>query len=342
MKLKKFSTLRNEKQPTVVSLFSGCGGLDLGFINAGYKILWANDNDINSCLTYEKNIGHKPLCKNIEDVNIRDIPKADIVIGGVPCQGFSMAGRLGRKFVDDPRNHLFKEFVKIVEFIQPKYFVMENVARLFNHNYGSTRIEILNSFEKIGYKVDCKVLNSADYGVPQKRKRIIFIGNNKNKVNIFPEPIVKNYKTVKQAIGNLPPLDSGQVSSIKNHEAMNHTQAMLQKMKHIRDGGNRYQIPIKLRPTSGDPRKYIRYDSKLPSFCITGDMRKIFHYSQNRALTVRELARLQSFPDDFVFYGTKLSQQQQVGNAVPPLMAEVIAKNVLVMEENEHLTIQIS
>ena len=123
---------------------------------------------------------------------------------------------------------------------------------------------------------------------------------------------------------------------------MNHTQAMLQKMKHIRDGGNRYQIPIKLRPTSGDPRKYIRYDSKLPSFCITGDMRKIFHYSQNRALTVRELARLQSFPDDFVFYGTKLSQQQQVGNAVPPLMAEVIAKNVLVMEENEHLTIQIS
>ena len=152
MKLKKFSTLRNEKQPTVVSLFSGCGGLDLGFINAGYKILWANDNDINSCLTYEKNIGHKPLCKNIEDVNIRDIPKADIVIGGVPCQGFSMAGRLGRKFVDDPRNHLFKEFVKIVEFIQPKYFVMENVARLFNHNYGSTRIEILNSFEKIGYK----------------------------------------------------------------------------------------------------------------------------------------------------------------------------------------------
>jgi len=279
---------------------------------------------------------HKPLCKNIEDVNIRDIPKADIVIGGVPCQGFSMAGRLGRKFVDDPRNHLFKEFVKIVEFIQPKYFVMENVARLFNHNYGSTRIEILNSFEKIGYKVDCKVLNSADYGVPQKRKRIIFIGNNKNKVNIFPD------KTVKQAIGNLPPLDSGQVSSIKNHEAMNHTQAMLQKMKHIRDGGNRYQIPIKLRPTSGDPRKYIRYDSKLPSFCITGDMRKIFHYSQNRALTVRELARLQSFPDDFVFYGTKLSQQQQVGNAVPPLMAEVIAKNVLVMEENEHLTIQIS
>lgn len=122
---------------------------------------------------------------------------------------------------------------------------------------------------------------------------------------------------------------------IANHEAMTHTSQMLEKMAFIQNGGDRNDIPEYLRPQTGDVRKYIRYHRDKPSVCITGDMRKVFHYEQNRALTVRELAALQSFPDDFVFHGTKIAQQQQVGNAVPPLLAKAIAETILQMSQNE-------
>ena len=150
-----------------------------------------------------------------------------------------------------------------------------------------------------------------------------------NKIITFPQKTVKKYKTVSSALDDLPILKSGQRSvEVHNHQAMNHTDQMLKKMKYVKDGGSRLSIPAKLRPMSGDIRKYIRYNSNKPSVTITGDMRKVFHYSQNRALTVRELARLQSFDDDFIFEGNVISQQQQVGNSVPPLMAEAIAKKI--------------
>ncbi len=129
----------------------------------------------------------------------------------------------------------------------------------------------------------------------------------------------------------MPILKSGEKSNFKNHVAMNHSKQMLLKMHYVSDGGNRKEIPQKFRPKSGDVRKYIRYKSNEPSVTVTGDMRKIFHYSQNRALTVRELARLQSFPDGFIFESNSISQQQQVGNAVPPLMAEALANNLKYM-----------
>ena len=154
------------------------------------------------------------------------------------------------------------------------------------------------------------------------------------KIN-FPNKNIEKYKTVKEALESLPILESGKKSNIPNHIAMTHSEQMLSKMGYISDGGNRDEIPKSIRPKSGDVRKYIKYNSEAPSITITGDMRKVFHYSQNRALTVRELARLQSFPDDFIFHSTSISQQQQVGNAVPPLMAEAIANTIKTMSKEK-------
>lgn len=319
-----------------IDLFSGSGGFSIGFDKVGFKNIFSIDCNVGFCKTYKRNFPqHNLLEKDIKDLKKDEIVKLigkksiDVIIGGPPCQGFSIAGNIGRKFVDDPRNHLFKEFIRIVKIIRPKFFVMENVARLYTHNKGETRNEIISSFKKIGYKVHCEILNSADYGVPQIRKRVIFIGTITDTQISFPQKTTKKYKTVKEAIGDLPKLKSGQKNeNFHNHQAMSHTEQMLNKMNYIKDGGNRFDIPSNLRPKTGDVRKYIKYDSNKPSITITGDMRKVFHYSQNRALTVRELARLQSYDDDFIFEDNSISQQQQVGNSVPPLMAEAIAKTI--------------
>jgi DNA (cytosine-5)-methyltransferase 1 len=323
-----------------IDLFSGSGGFSLGFDQKGFENIFSVDIEPSYCETYKHNFpNHKLIEKDICQLSDDEITflkgkhEIDVVIGGPPCQGFSMAGSIGRKFIDDPRNWLFKEFVRVVKVVQPKFFVMENVARLFSHNKGTTKDEIIKDFEKIGYKVDCKILNSADYGVPQMRKRAIFIGSKEQKNIIFPNKSVEKYVTVREVLENFPPLASGQESEIPNHSAMNHSMQMLEKMKFIKDGGTRDDIPLSIRPKSGDIRKYIRYNSNEPSVCVTGDMRKIFHYEQNRALTVRELAKLQSYPDDFVFKGSKISQQQQVGNSVPPKMAEALAESIIKMLE---------
>ena len=295
------------------------------------------------CQTYRTNFPHHQLLqKDLTTLTEQDLINClngqlvDLVIGGPPCQGFSMAGKIGRTFTDDPRNHLFKEFVRIVKIVRPCFFVMENVARLYTHNSGKTRTEIIQAFQNIGYSVECKVLNAADFGVPQIRSRVIFIGRrDKGKIS-FPEPFQISHQTVGSAIGHFPKLAAGESDPhVVNHEAMNHSAQMLEKMAFVKNGGNRNDIPEPLRPKTGDIRKYIRYDSNKPAVCITGDMRKVFHYEQNRALTVRELAALQSFPDNFVFCGNKIAQQQQVGNAVPPLLAKAIAKSILKMSENE-------
>ncbi|AFM04703.1 DNA-methyltransferase Dcm [Bernardetia litoralis DSM 6794] len=324
-----------------IDLFSGAGGFSLGFDNKGFQNVFSIDIEPSFCETYKHNFAnHQLVEKDICDLSdseikyLKEFDEIDVVIGGPPCQGFSIAGNIGRKFVDDPRNRLFKEFVRIVKVVKPKFFVMENVARLYTHNKGATRNEIIKDFEKLGYKVDCKILNSADYGVPQVRKRVIFIGTSTNQKIEFPQQEVENYVSVKEALSKYPKLKSGEESSIPNHIAMSHSEQMLTKMSYVSDGGDRNEIPVKIRPKSGDVRKYIKYASDKPSVCVTGDMRKIFHYEQNRALTVRELAELQSFPDDFVFKGTRISQQQQVGNSVPPKMAEAIAKVIIKMSEN--------
>ena len=328
---------------TYIDLFSGAGGLSLGFEQAGFQQLLSVEMEPDYCQTYRANFPHHQLLqKDLTTLTEQDLinclngQSVDLVIGGPPCQGFSMAGKIGRTFTDDPRNHLFKEFVRIVKIVRPCFFVMENVARLYTHNSGKTRTEIIQAFQNIGYSVECKVLNAADFGVPQIRSRVIFLGRrDKGKIS-FPEPFQISHQTVGSAIGHFPKLAAGESNPhVANHEAMNHSAQMLEKMAFVKNGGNRNDIPEPLRPKTGDIRKYIRYDSNKPAVCITGDMRKVFHYEQNRALTVRELAALQSFTNNFVFCGNKIAQQQQVGNAVPPLLAKAIAESILKMGKNE-------
>ncbi len=329
-----------KKSPTYIDLFSGAGGFSLGFDQEGFENIFSVDIQSNSCKTYRHNFpNHHLLEKDVTSLAEPEIEKllggkkVDVLIGGPPCQGFSIAGNIGRKFIDDPRNHLFREFARVIKVAKPSYFVMENVARLYTHRKGLTREEMLGTFLEMGYQVECKVLNAADYGVPQIRKRLIFIGSKKNQRIIFPEREISKYVTVKEALNIYPDLKSGEESIIPNHVAMAHSEQMLRKMSYVVDGGDRTHIPLHLRPVSGDVRKYIRYKSDSPAVTVTGDMRKIFHYAQNRALTVRELARLQSFPDDFIFMGRSISQQQQVGNSVPPKMAKAIAKVIKRMKD---------
>lgn len=317
-----------------IDLFCGAGGMSLGFDMQKFNNIFSVEYDKQIANTYKKNFpNHKIFVGDIRELgdNIIDdfIGKneVDVIVGGPPCQGFSMAGNIGRNFIDDPRNHLFKEFVRVVKKVKPKIFVMENVARVATHNNGRTIEEIGKSFEEIGYKVQYRVLQAYNYGVPQKRRRIFVVGTLSGYNFKYPNNSTI-LKTIKDAIDDLPSLKSGQSSCVPNHKAMNHSKQMLKKMSYIPDGGDRNYIPENLRPKSGDARKYMKYNSKEPSVTITGDNRKIFHYNQNRALTPRELARIQTFPDDFIFYGTSGSIQQQIGNAVPPLLAKKIAKSV--------------
>lgn len=295
---KKFSTL---------DLFSGAGGFTLGFSEEPeFDIQLSIDFDSKLSETYVKNFPHiRHMNRDIlsfsdeEIFQLKNKYNFDVIIGGPPCQGFSMAGQVGRKEIQDDRNDLFKGYLKFVNIIKPKIFIMENVAKLETHNKGQTLRNIIKMFKTIGYKITYKVLNAKDYGVAQNRRRIFIVGTLKEGF-LFPEAL--NYTlTVKDVIGDLPVLGSGETSNIPNHNAMKHSQQMLEKMSYIKDGGNRNDIPETLRPTTGDIRKYIRYNSNEPSVCITGDMRKVFHYNQNRALTNRELARIQSFPDTNIF-----------------------------------------
>ena len=329
-----------------IDLFSGAGGMSLGFDQVGFKNVFSIDIEPRFCETYKTNFpNHNLIQKDISKFSNEEIKslignkKIDVVIGGPPCQGFSMAGNIGRKFIDDSRNQLFKEFARVVEIVQPKYFVMENVARLFTHNKGETKKEIIELFKKMNYNVDCKVVNTADFGIPQVRNRVLFIGNRISNNIVFPTKTIEKPISIKEAIDKLPKLKSGEKSKIPNHISMKHSEQMLEKMKYVSDGGNRNEIPELIRPKSGDVRKYIRYKSTEPAVCVTGDMRKIFHYSQNRALTVRELATIQTFPWDFIFKGSTISQQQQVGNSVPPILAKEIALTIIkMMKDNEQFS----
>ena len=332
--------MRNEIN--YIDLFSGAGGMSLGFDQAGFNNIFSVDIEPSFCETYKTNFPkHNLIQKDISKLSNEEIKSLignqiiDVIIGGPPCQGFSMAGNIGRKFIDDSRNQLFREFARIVEIVQPSYFVMENVARLFTHNKGETKKEIIELFKKMNYNVECKVVNTADFGIPQVRNRVLFIGNRISNNIVFPTKTVDKPISIKEAIDKLPKLKSGEKSKIPNHISMKHSEQMLEKMKYVSDGGNRNEIPELIRPKSGDVRKYIRYKSTEPAVCVTGDMRKIFHYSQNRALTVRELATLQTFPLDFIFKGSTISQQQQVGNSVPPILAKEIALTIKKMMKND-------
>lgn len=341
-----------------IDLFAGCGGLSKGFLDAGVKILVGVDNDQAALKTFEKNhdgavalnadLSNPETFKTIKD--IAGDNTIDLVIGGPPCQGFSLTGP--RNF-DDKRNSLYLALLALVKQYKPKGFLIENVPGMATLYNGEIKEEILRRFTKMGYNVECKILCAADYGVPQLRKRLVFMGIRKDLgMPHFPEPLLKpeEYITCSEAISDLPSREDelgeeidnytaepmteyqrkmrGNCKTLYNHVATDHKQFVKDTIALVPEGGNYKDLP----PGWGESRTFheawTRYDGKKPSRTIDTGHRNHFHYKYNRVPTIRENARLQSFPDDFVFCGNKTQQNRQVGNAVPPLLGYALAKEM--------------
>lgn len=336
---------------TFIDLFAGCGGLSLGFENAGFKNLLAIDNWQDALDTYARNReSARTLCADIstlEPDKVRkqyNINKVSVIVGGPPCQGFSVAGK---RIVEDKRNELYKSFVRFVDVFRPNAFVLENVPNILSLGGGIVRDAILGDFEKLGYSVNFKVMLASDYGVPQNRRRAVFVGFNNGATFRFPEAIVRKKVTSKEALSDLPedsvtegglyilePQSEYQKvirkgsDGIFNHEVTIHTEQTRHIIAMVPDGGNYKDLPQELQYTRKVHIAWTRLNSQKPSFTIDCGHNHHFHYLYNRVPTVRESARIQSFPDTFVFYGNKGSQLKQVGNAVPPMMAYAIAKQI--------------
>lgn len=388
---------------TLISLFSGCGGMDLGFKQAGFEILWANDFFKEAVDTYKLNIGEHVVFGDITKIESSEIPNnPDVVIGGFPCQGFSIANN--NRSMQDERNFLYKELLRVIRDKQPKFFVAENVKGLLSMENGEIIKMIIKDFEDIGYKVDYKLLNAAEYGVPQMRERVIIIGNNIGVENPFPqithyidkkipglqkcptvadtlisllgvrlseEPVkeydftVYNhiaYTNVKEKfMGRTFDVNQGNLcdylrenkkrSGLSNKQIALSIGEKITKVEHwFRKDNKSGSIPspdcwlklkelLNLDDTFDEQiltfeEKDIKYEQSLritnwdrPSDTITATTPEI-HINKDRRLSVREVARLQTFPEDFIFTGKLDKMYRQVGNAVPVKLAYLIAENI--------------
>lgn len=386
----------------VLDLFSGAGGMAEGFIQAGFDVPYATDLQKDAALTYtnrhlQLNRAVKFHCgdivdlanqKSIEEFLKEDINRIDVICGGPPCQGFSLAGKRNK---NDPRNRLVKSYLRILNIVKPKMFVMENVlgimSSIFDEFIGvmddkyvkQKVIDVLEiEFEKIGYDVEYKILDASDYGVPQNRRRVIFIGKRKdfepNKKVSFPQK-QKNKVSVEEAISDLVNIGNGEVVTdynikvqsnyqkesrigrtktcdgnnlrvdiLCNHETSKHTKLVKERFTLLKQGEQIQQLLERLKEEQYETyktkkRNCVKMLSSKQSPTIMTLPDDIVHYSEDRILTVREMARLQSFDDSFVFYGKRttggekrkeeLPQYTQVGNAVPPLLAFAIAKEII-------------
>lgn len=297
----------------VVSLFSGAGGLDLGFVMAGHQIVWANDLYEDAVETYRKNIGDHIVCKDISQIPSEDIPTCDIVIGGFPCQGFSVANT--KRHIGDERNELYKQLIRVIDAKKPKFFLAENVKGLTNLGKGEVFRMILQDFTDLGYVVRYQILNAADYGVPQTRQRVIITGvrNDIDWEYVYPQPThskdgkdgLPKWVSVSEALENIPDPDSA-------NDLPNHTYS---KYKLNINGyiGHRLLDPEKPAPTVT-----ARGDSK-------GGVVIHPHPNGKRRMSCRELAKVQSFPLNYEFCGNNSSVYRQIGNAVPPLLGYAVA-----------------
>ena len=342
-----------------IDLFAGCGGLSKGFMDAGFDIIVGVDNDQAALNTFVRNHNgaialNADLSKQETFDEIKKIAgerSIDVIIAGPPCQGFSLSGP--RNF-DDERNKLYLAVIEMVKQYQPGAFIIENVPGMATLYEGQIKEEILKRFRKLGYNIECKILCAADYGVPQMRKRLIFMGIRKDiGVPEFPKPnfLPQNYRTCRDAISDLPSREDElgeeedkyfsepkteyqkmmrkDMEILYNHVATKHTQMVKDTIALVPEGGNYKDLP----PGWGESRKFneawTRYDGNKPSKTIDTGHRNHFHYQYNRVPTIRENARLQSFSDDFVFTGTRTQQNRQVGNAVPPLLGYALGKAIL-------------
>jgi len=346
-----------KSNPSVLDLFCGAGGFALGFERAGFTTVAGIDNDASSLKTFEHNFpGAKTFLDDISNLQTETLKfikslkhSIDVIVGGPPCQGFSIAGK---RLIDDPRNALYRHYIEIVKLIRPTYLVIENVPNIRTMSNGQICASIISDLENLGYLVKVSTVNASEYGVPQNRKRAFFIAKLRSEPISFPAPKPHFTKlTTSDAISDLPAVDEYFEDSpipyeappqtryqremrkgsklIHNHWSVSHTEKTRSIISLVPDGGNYKDLPKSLQNTRNVNIAWTRMSSSSPSFTIDAGHNHHFHYSANRVPTVRESARIQSFPDKFRFLGSKTSQFRQVGNAVPPKLSEVLALAIL-------------
>lgn len=351
----------DNRKLTCLDLFCGCGGLSRGFMDAGYKCVLGVDFDDAALKTFKANhdgaeamkldlFNHDNI-KVITDFLKRTGQSVDVLIGGPPCQGFSVAGPRDR---NDKRNFLYEAMVKLTARIKPRAVLLENVPGLVQVNDGIGAKRIVGDFAEIGYEMKPKLLYAPEYGIPQIRRRVFFVGLRKGEKGMFEFPTPKlsksEFVTCEDAIGDLPGLDGivgDEIQSyptppltdyqalmrrnskkIYNHEGTVHEPKTVEWISMVSEGKNYKSLPPEISKRFKYHEALTRYHSKKPSLTINTGHRSHFHYKWNRIPTVRESARLQTFPDDFIFYGTKGQQYRQVGNAVPPMLGQVVAEQI--------------
>lgn len=352
-----------KKEFKVLDLFCGCGGLSCGLDQVnGITTVVALDFEPKAIDTFQRNFPNtKCICGSItEEIVKQEIITAskqlgvNMIVGGPPCQGFSLKGKkLGLK---DPRNFLFLEYVDLVRRIQPEVFVIENVKALVateNHYFIN---QIYSEFEKLGYGLNHDILNASHFGVPQTRERTIIIGVKGSRIETMPSGSAKQRTTVRDAISDLSYLNSGEGSDVSeyiipaesdyqkmlrgnsnklhNHKATNHSKVALDKLKMIPPEGDKSSLPSELIGKQKFATTWGRLSWDKPSPTIdtrfdTPSNGTNSHPYLHRSITPREAARIQSFPDSFVFYGNKCAICKQIGNAVPPLLAKAIGEHIV-------------
>lgn len=353
--------MAKNRKPTLIDLFAGCGGISAGFDMAGFESMFACDFWPPSCLTFKHNFPHRTHfegdVKDLDEKKLSEfIGKVDVVAGGPPCQGFSFAGK---QWVDDPRNRLFVEFIRIISIVKPKYVVMENVPPILTLASGRFLKEIIAEYNKNGYQVKANILNARYYGVPQERKRAVFLAWRDGLPEPdYPKPKALPYVTSKEAISDLEresflemqPYRSHAHSEyqkwarirsrlLHNHVGTEISLLNCRRASEVKQGGSEKGLPnwLKLKSRRINPKLkniatgFRRLQANKAANTIikaSGLESQPLHYKFNRQLTVRELARLSSFPDSFIFLGSTRDQKGQIGNAVPPLLAFAIAKEI--------------
>lgn len=350
--------MKNKVDFVLLDLFSGAGGFSYGMEkNPHFKTAIALDFNDKALQTFKHNMPETiTICGDITDEKIKEKVIAlsqeegvNMIIGGPPCQGFSLKGK--KMGLNDPRNYLFNEYLDIVNEIRPKIFVIENVKALLSTSAGWFKNQIVNQVQAMGYQVDYGVLNASDFGVPQARQRAIFICSRGEKIMI-PSPTDKKVVTVRDAISDLAYLESGEgayeldyvthplsdyqknmrlgSNKLYNHKASNHAKVAIEKLKMIPAECGKEYLPLELRGKQKFSSTWgrLRWDEVSPTIDTRFDAASNGtnnHPFLNRAITPREAARIQSFDDKFVFVGSKYYIRQQIGNAVPPLLAKAIA-----------------
>jgi DNA (cytosine-5)-methyltransferase 1 len=383
--------------PKVLDLFCGAGGMSLGFENAGCRILGGIEFEKWPAETHKKNFPDSVFdlgAKDIREIEPEELGikpgEVDILIGGPPCQGFSIVGRskirhLGQERERDIKNRLYRQYIKFLKYFKPKYFVIENVDGMKNFKNQKFLPEVITELEKAGYLVNRRILVASDYGVPQTRHRLFIIGRRKRFSDLairFPEPLGTPAVTVDEAISDLRRLDAkvlisnstkgtlgnsgarhedrpityrsdvmptdyqlimraGNGNFVMNHICRGHNEKDLEIFSKLKQGGKYMDLPKKDRRYRDDifKDKYRKLKASQPSWTLTAHMQRdclaYIHPRQRRSISTREAARLQSFPDRFVFVGPLTKVFRQIGNAVPPLMAQAVAREIVLELQNQ-------